>query len=78
MNEMEHFGRSDRFELWVSGIQDGIHARLAYIMCRRLENMISPPTFYNFISWIPMISISCRISQKCIELTSDLARFAVG
>ena len=26
MNEMEHFGRSDRFE--VSGIQDGIHARL--------------------------------------------------
>ena len=29
MNEMEHFGPMDRLELWVSDIQDGIHARLA-------------------------------------------------
>ena len=39
MNEMDHFERSDRFELCVSGIQDGIHAHLACITYRRLENM---------------------------------------
>ena len=39
MNEMEHFKCSDRFELWASGIKDGIHARLAGITCRRLEKV---------------------------------------
>ena len=39
MNEMEHFERSDRFDLWASGIKDGIHARLAGITCRRLEKV---------------------------------------
>ena len=62
MNEMEHFERSDRFELWASDIQDGIHACLAYISCHRLEN--STTIFLHFVSWIPMILISCRSSQK--------------
>ena len=53
MNEMEHFEHSDRFELWASDIQDGIHAHLACITCHDLENIAT--NFLHFVSWIPIM-----------------------
>ena len=75
MNEMEHFERSDSFELWASGIQDGIHARLACIKCRRLENIATNFLQFRFMNphdftFLPELSK--------MYLVGDFAHFEQG
>ena len=75
MNEMEHFERSDRFELWASGIQDGIHACLACITCRHLENIATNCLQFRFMNphdfnSLPELSKMYRVG--------DLAQFEQG
>ena len=49
MNEMEHFGlRTD--SSYEFGIQDGIHAYLACIPCRRLENISTNFLQFHFMN----------------------------
>ena len=75
MNEMDHFERSDRFELWVSGIQDGIHARLACITCCRLENIAT-----NFLQCRFMNPHDFNFLPELSKMywVGDLARFEEG
>ena len=72
MNEMEHFERSDRFELRVSGIQDGIHARLACITCRCLESIATNFLQFRFMNPHDFIFLP-ELSKMC--LVGDLAHF---
>ena len=50
MNEMEHFESSDRFELWASDIQGGIHA------CTASLHLMSPFGKYRYHRLIKHIS----------------------
>ena len=75
MNEMEHFERSDRFELWASGIQDGFHARLACITCRRLKNITTNFLQFHFMNLHDFIFLQ-ELSK--MYWVSDLACFEQG
>ena len=75
MNEMEHFECSDRFELWASGIQDGIHARLACITCCHLENIATNFLQFRFMNPHDFIFLP-ELSK--MYWVGDLAHFEQG
>ena len=75
---MEHFDRSNRYELRASGIRDGIHsihARLACITCRRLENIAT-----NFLQFRFMNPHDFNFLPELSKMywVGDLARFEQG